>query len=62
MRISLINSFVFREKNHKDVPFSATLNALHEETDAGDILTISDQKMLISPNLVDIEDSDGEEQ
>ena len=41
MRISLINSFVFREKNHKDVPFSATLNALHEETDAGDILTIS---------------------
>ena len=45
MRISLINSFVFREKIHKDVPFSATPDALHEETDAGDIYTISVKNM-----------------
>ena len=44
MRISLINLFVFRERqinSERNVPFSETLDALHEEADTGDGYTVT---------------------
>ena len=45
MRISLINLFVFRERqkinSERHVPFSETLDALHEEADTGDSYTVT---------------------
>ena len=52
MRISLINLFVFRErqiKSERNVPFSETLDALHEEADTGDSLhSYCSRKVIIS--------------
>ena len=49
MRISLINLFVFRERqinSERNVPFSETLDALHEEADTGDSYTVTDPEKL----------------
>ena len=53
MRISLINLFVFRERqinSERNVPFSETLDALHEEADTGDSYTVTAPEMLYSPS------------